>query len=139
MATLDDFRSELHQTPPDAPDKVVTLLVDPAEPQNADPVLAAFEDDPLLEVVRVRVGDTLAGYLRRADVLARFAPRRKDAFGWQRSLTIGESRPGAFVFRRFLCTVGDCTAGPVLTLRVDPSDPPRCELHPDAVMQEFRP
>ena len=138
MATLDDFRAQLLATPDGAQGERATVLLEPGGAPSADPVLAAFGLDPALELVRVRVGDDVVGYLRRSDVVARFAPRRKDAFAWQRGGLLGDPRPSAYALRRFVCPVAGCSAGPVLTLRVDPSDPPRCELHPDAVLLDVR-
>jgi hypothetical protein len=86
--------------------------------------------------VRVRIGADTAGYLSRDDLLDLLRPRRKGPFDFQRRTLAGHSRPDAYRLRRFQCPVPGCQAGSVVALRVDPSDPLRCELHPAEPLRE---
>ncbi len=127
MVTIDDLRSVAR--PPDGPppDGSATMVLH--DDSEADAVLLYLAEDRSRQAVRVLLRSEDIGYVRRDSVYEFFPELSKRLGDTARVPTPLGAPPSAYRWMELRCPEPECAEGPVLTMRFDEDDPPRCPRH----------
>ncbi len=132
---LDRLRALARTETPEAP--APTVVLDESDAVVAIPALLRYfgDDDGRAGVGLVIEGEP-AGYLERGDALSLVHDTTRGTVGgWGSSAGSGLPGHPQYELLHARCPVPGCPIADQLLMTYDEDDPPRCSVHPDAVLE----